>query len=315
MVFGTAVIPVLELGCSWLYLCPLKELLMRPLTLLCFDTCRLFGDTCLAMQEWVANPQSGTSFDLIMQCNQISDTSSHFRAIKLHPTSDELPLDIEVTDSVEDYFIQIGKDLEPYKDILGHERSSNEHLVEQKSSSSSSYPSDECQQMLTIFVPILQNIETKHCPSLCEYSMWVWVGLATLSTGSTLQIISWLLFIRRANMQYRIGLKAFEVKSKISYHGSDKKSDEQTLPMLVQELPILQDTQEAEPYLVPVPVPVPVQNLPNYDISKDFEGLETSTSIWTQPGSSRVDPMHVSMTASVGRNLRKRRDEDVKYAL
>ena len=107
------------------------------------------------------------------------------------------------------------------------------------------------------------------------------------------------------------GLKAFEVNSKISYHGSDKKSDVQKLPMLVQELSILQNTQEAEPNLVPVPV----QNLPNYDISKDFEGIETSTSIWTQPRSSRIDPMHVSMTASVGRNLRKRRDEDVKFAL
>lgn len=285
-------------------------MLMRPLTLLCFDTCRLFGDTCLAMQEWVANPQSGTSFDLLMQCTQKPGTSSHFRAIKFHPTSDELPLDIEVTDSVEDYLIRIGKDLEPHKDILGHERSSNEHLVEQKPSLSSS-PSNECQQMLTFFVPIFQNIETKHCPNLCEYSMWVWVGLATLSTGSTLLIISWLLFIRRANMRYRKGLKAFEVNAKISYHGSDKKSDVQKLPVLVQELPILQNTQEAEPYLEPVPV----QNLPNYDTSKDFEGLESSTTIWTRPGSSRSDPMQVSMTASVGRNLRKRRDEDVKYAL
>ena len=106
------------------------------------------------------------------------------------------------------------------------------------------------------------------------------------------------------------GLKAFEVNSKISYHGSDKKSDVQKLPILVQELSILQNTQEAEPSLVPVPV----QNLPNYDISKDFEGIETSTSIWTPPRSSRIDPMHVSMTASVGRNLRKRRDEDVKFA-
>lgn len=280
-------------------------MLMRPLTLLCLDTCRLFGDTCLAMQEWVANPQSGTSFDLIMHCNQKSDTSSHFSAIKFHPTSDELPLDIEVADSVKDYLIRIGKDLEPYKDILGHERSTSENLVEQQTPSSNG-----CQQM-TIFASILQNIETKHCSSLCEYSMWVWVGLATLSTGSTLLIISWLLFIRRANMQYRKGSKAFEVNAKISHHGSDKKSDVQKLPTLVQELPILQNIQEAEPYLVPVPV----QNLPISDTAKDFEGLETGTSIWTRPGSFRGDPMQVSMTASVGRNLRKRRDEDVKYAL
>lgn len=111
-------------------------------------------------------------------------------------------------------------------------------------------------------------------------------------------------------MRYRKGLRAFEANAKIPHHGSDKKSDVQNLPVLVQGSPMLQNTQEEV-----VPYVVPVQNLPHYNTSKDFEGLESSTSTWTQPGSSRGEPMQVSMTVNVGRNLRKRRDEDVKYAL
>lgn len=190
----------------------------------------VFGDTCVAMQQWIANPQAGTAFDIIIQCGDSSKSSSHYLVTKSAPThGNEVfggPLDINGLL----YFDQIDHDPLMYDQLL-----EKPHVQQKTSSTPPPSPPDPCISIRNSFKTIFTAIGTDHCPNLRKYTMWVAVGSACLSTGSSCAILLWMIFIRRANMRYRKvgsdGTKRFEENAKDESRSGVSSRNDASLPM------------------------------------------------------------------------------------
>lgn len=170
------------------------------------DACRLIGDTCAAMEEWVQNPRGGTSFDMIMKCPSNKTSSSYWSISSGMPP----PVEDDQIQYAQFKFLndidQQNRDFNlidnPNPD--GHQTYSvwmMKKSIQIKTSAPPATALDSCTQLRNSFVPIFTTISTKNCPGMCRNAKWVWVALVTLSTGSMVSICLWIVFTRRSTMR------------------------------------------------------------------------------------------------------------------
>lgn len=150
------------------------------------------------MQEWAANPRSGTSFDMIMDCgsNSNSSSKSHLSTSRLPPTTDK---EVPYTEYKFLKNIDQQENHEPAEDSFS--LWVKKKSVERKASTPPFTTVNTCAQMQQAYVPIFNSIVTNNCPSMCSNAKWVWVALITLSTGSTVSICLWIVYTRRCTMK------------------------------------------------------------------------------------------------------------------
>jgi hypothetical protein len=177
---------------------------------------RIIGDTCVAMTEWVANPRSGTSFDMIMQCkanSYNSSSSSSFSHVGLH-----LIEDVDQIQSASEYKLFTNINQQSHDDFYlsdspnpdnqwGHSLSWVENSMQKKKSmqiKTSTPPTsanDSCAQLRNSFVPIFNTIATNNCPSMRRNAKWVRVAIASLSWGSMTSICLWIIYTQKSTMK------------------------------------------------------------------------------------------------------------------
>lgn len=162
-----------------------------------YNACRVLGDTCVAMQEWAANPRNGTSFDVIMKCHSSSHTSSsHLNIGEVPPIADD-----EVQYTEYKFLNEIEQKNQEFYDDHRSFSLRVKKPVQRKASTQPYANVDSCAQMQQAFVPIFDTIVTNNCPSMCRNAKWVWAALVTLSTGSMVSIGLWIVFTRRCTMR------------------------------------------------------------------------------------------------------------------
>jgi len=155
------------------------------------------------MQEWSANPRTGTSFDIIVQCggsdSNSSSNSSHFSTLRLPPMTEEKVQYTEYKLLLNDFEQKNHEFYEPDDESFSLREKKS---VQRKTSSPpSNSTTDGCAQLQKAFVQIFETIVNNNCPSMRRNAQWVWISLVTLSTGSTVSICLWIVFTRRSTMR------------------------------------------------------------------------------------------------------------------